>query len=622
MKYTLQYLIFFSILFFSNQIFGQKMYALLVGINKYYDQPGVLYRSQLRGCVNDAVGIKGMLIKRFGFHENDIILLTDEAANRKNVESAFDTILSKSRKGDAFVFYFSGHGVWMDNVGQSKLDQKVKMGMNQAIVLSDLYADKLGCLFRDVSLKRYFNKFVDKRVVSTSIIDCCFSGHLLQVYPLSVYNPYVDLSPTYSQKSIELNDILGNIKSISDTEEVINNQDKGKLIEDAGDEILTETKAFNLKSNIVINDPTSVVRPSERPGSMFSTVSATNEYQKGEEMKDANGDYHGVFTKALLQTIDESPSNIPFKNIFDNVQKLIKKNGFSQTPICFQDSARLNLNLIGINSGSFNNNISTRYKSKVDNFYMFDAGKTAGLAIGNILSLNGKTGSVQLRIDSIKQDVSFAKIIKGSQAQIKRGDIFVRTSNFIKTNPLIKIFMPLITLESKVFEKNMIEKVIPLSKLENYRDYKNWYITDSLDYLIFDKKGMMNNLVVSNFLNGQNKKPFFVFLPLADNVLKDLKNKLRQNQAFEFVTSAAQADLVLYLNYSTANGGEYVFTWYKDILSHKNVPQLFYSNHFSTRQIPKSKEEIKFLTNGLYSMTIELAQQFTGVWLNDHKKIK
>lgn len=104
-----------------------------------------------------------MLVKRFGFHENDIILLTDEAANRKNVENAFNTILTKTKKGDAFVFYFSGHGVWMDNVGQSKLDQNVKMGMNQAIVLSDLYADKLGCLFRDISFKRYFNKFVDKK---------------------------------------------------------------------------------------------------------------------------------------------------------------------------------------------------------------------------------------------------------------------------------------------------------------------------------------------------------------------------------------------------------------------------------------------------------------------------
>lgn len=620
MKYTLQYLIFFSILFFSNQIFGQKKYALLVGINKYYDKPGVLYRSQLRGCVNDALSIKGMLVKRFGFHENDIILLTDEAANRKNVENAFNTILTKTKKGDAFVFYFSGHGVWMDNVGQSKLDQNVKMGMNQAIVLSDLYADKLGCLFRDISFKRYFNKFVDKKVIATSIIDCCFSGHLLQAYPLPEYNPYVVLSPVYSQKSIELNDILENYEPIANPRKAAKNQDKDSSLSQMEDETSLETKAFNLKSNIVINDPAFVVRPSERPNSMFLSVSATDEYQKGEEMKDAKGDYHGVFTKALLQTIDESASNISFKNIFDKVQKLIKKNGFSQTPVHFQDTARLSLNLIGTNPRSFKNSISARYKTKFNNLYLLDAGKTAGLAIGNILSLNGKTGSVQLRIDSISQGASFARIIKGSRAQMKKGDVFVRTSNFIKTNPLIKIFMPLIALEPRIFEKDMNEKVIPLSKLENYRDYKNWYITDTLDYLFYDKKGMMNNLTIKNFLNGQNRKPFFVFLPLAENILKDFKNKLQQNQAFEFVNSAAKADFVLYLNYCTANGGEYVFTWYKDILSHKGTPQLFYINYFSTKQIPKSKEEIKFLTNGLYSMTIELAQQYTGVWLNDHKK--
>ncbi|MBK7098642.1 MAG: caspase family protein [Sphingobacteriales bacterium] len=600
--------------------FAQKKYALLVGINKYYDRPGVLHRSLLRGCVNDALAIKGMLINRFGFNANDIIVLTDEKASRKNVENSFSTILQKVKAEDAFVFYFSGHGVWMDNVGQSESDQKLKMGMNQAIVLSDLYSDNLGCLLRDINIKRYFNKFVDKKVISTSIFDCCFSGHLAQGFSLSMHNPYQSLTPSFSQKSIYFDEILYSFEQNNDSASKINNPVWDSLFSKILSDSSLETKAFNLKSKLIVNDPAFVVRPSERPSSMFLSVSATDEYQKGEEMKDANGDYHGVFTKALLQTMDESTSNVSFKNIFYKLQKLIKNNGFSQTPVHFQDPARLSLNLIGVNPGSFKNNISARYKVKENSLYLLDAGKTAGLAIGNILSLNGKTNSVQLQIESIKQDVSFARIIKGTQAQIKKGDVFVRTSNFIKTKPLIKLYLSLAPITGNTLEKQMKEKIIPLSKLSNYRDYKNWYVTDTLDYLFYDKKGLMNNAVIERFLNGQNEKPFFAFLPLSENVLKEFKSKIRQNQTFELVTSAAQADLVLYLNYSTANGGEYIFTWNKDILNHKGSPLIFYSNHFVLQKMPTNSKEIKSLTNSLYAMTVEMATQYTGIWLNEHKK--
>src|SRR5690606_29969391 len=118
-------------------ISAQKKYAIVIGINKYYRKPGVLHGNQLRGCENDANAIKGMLINRFGFKKEDIILLVNENATRKNLEQSIDKTLKKAKKGDAFFFYFSGHGVWMENLDQNEREKILKQGMNQAIVLSD-----------------------------------------------------------------------------------------------------------------------------------------------------------------------------------------------------------------------------------------------------------------------------------------------------------------------------------------------------------------------------------------------------------------------------------------------------------------------------------------------------
>ncbi len=78
--------------------------ALLVGINKYRDFP-------LNGCITDVLLQKQLLMHRFGFNPNDILLLTDEQATRQGILTAFEEHLIKQAKpGDVVVFHFSGHG--------------------------------------------------------------------------------------------------------------------------------------------------------------------------------------------------------------------------------------------------------------------------------------------------------------------------------------------------------------------------------------------------------------------------------------------------------------------------------------------------------------------------------
>src|SRR5437762_9014364 len=140
--------IILSILFFPALLSAQtntpNKYAVILGINDYYLKPGVKHGSSLHGCVNDANAIRGLLINRFGFSPQNIQMLYNENVTRENVLDQIHKVLQKCKPGDAFVFFYSGHGAWMSNPA-NKFDA-VKKGMSQSMVMSDLYSPNLDCL--------------------------------------------------------------------------------------------------------------------------------------------------------------------------------------------------------------------------------------------------------------------------------------------------------------------------------------------------------------------------------------------------------------------------------------------------------------------------------------------
>lgn len=79
--------------------------ALLVGINQYTGG------TKLEGCVTDVELQRELLIHRFGFRPADVLTLTDKAATRSAVESAFlEHLVNQAQPGDVVVFHFSGLG--------------------------------------------------------------------------------------------------------------------------------------------------------------------------------------------------------------------------------------------------------------------------------------------------------------------------------------------------------------------------------------------------------------------------------------------------------------------------------------------------------------------------------
>ncbi|CAL5219515.1 g1360 [Coccomyxa viridis] len=87
--------------------------AVLVGVNYLYARD---QNSRLRGSVNDIHCLKHLLMRRFGFQADDIVLLHDAQPHpeywptKDNIREAVQWLVRDSQAQDSLVFAFSGHG--------------------------------------------------------------------------------------------------------------------------------------------------------------------------------------------------------------------------------------------------------------------------------------------------------------------------------------------------------------------------------------------------------------------------------------------------------------------------------------------------------------------------------
>jgi hypothetical protein len=98
---------------------SSRKLALLVGINQYPQLPA------LAGCVTDVELQRELLIYRFGFQAQDVLVLTDGQATRQNIETAFiEHLVKQAKPGDAVIFHFSGYGSQLVVTGETPIPQR------------------------------------------------------------------------------------------------------------------------------------------------------------------------------------------------------------------------------------------------------------------------------------------------------------------------------------------------------------------------------------------------------------------------------------------------------------------------------------------------------------------
>lgn len=94
--------------------------ALLVGINRY---PLFPTQNQLLGCHNDVALFGEFLIHAWGFPPEQICRLLDEAATKQAIWDELGRLAEGATAGSWVVFYFSGHGSRMKDVGAGSGDE-------------------------------------------------------------------------------------------------------------------------------------------------------------------------------------------------------------------------------------------------------------------------------------------------------------------------------------------------------------------------------------------------------------------------------------------------------------------------------------------------------------------
>lgn len=139
--------------------------ATCCGINHYADT-----NSDLRGCLNDCSDWAAILKSR-GF---EVSILTELHATRSNILKNLKEQVALLKKGDTFIFTFSGHGTWMVDEDTDELDRR-----DEAICPSDVVHE--GPISDDITYEIFSEKPTGSKAVW--IADSCFSGTLSRFAP-------------------------------------------------------------------------------------------------------------------------------------------------------------------------------------------------------------------------------------------------------------------------------------------------------------------------------------------------------------------------------------------------------------------------------------------------------
>eukprot|EP00850_Spirogloea_muscicola_P012922 SM000085S23272 [mRNA] locus=s85:459863:472570:+ [translate_table: standard] len=141
--------------------------ALLAGCN----YPGT--QVELKGCVNDVMAMRTLLLRRFGFSPDDVVVMIDTDRSYPqptgaNIRSALAKIARGTAPGDVVLFHFSGHGTEIPQESGMPDDD----GREQCIVPTDMN------LLTDDDFRDIVNSVPDG-VKFIVIADSCHSGGLI-----------------------------------------------------------------------------------------------------------------------------------------------------------------------------------------------------------------------------------------------------------------------------------------------------------------------------------------------------------------------------------------------------------------------------------------------------------
>ena len=137
--------------------------ALLIGIGKYEVLP------RLPGSKNDIDLVHQVLVSRYGFSDENVYEVRDEAATRAGVLSALNKIVREAGPKDVVYIHYSGHGSQVQDLNgdepEDQLDETIVPQDGRMDGVPDITDDELEAILAQL-----------KTPQTVVVLDSCHSG--------------------------------------------------------------------------------------------------------------------------------------------------------------------------------------------------------------------------------------------------------------------------------------------------------------------------------------------------------------------------------------------------------------------------------------------------------------
>lgn len=232
--------------------------ALLIGIGAYQVLP------RLPGAKNDMDLVYQVLVSRYGFAEQHIRTLRDDAATREGILAAFNQLVKEAGPNDVVYVHYSGHGSQVQDLNGDEPDDQ----LDETLVPADGRTEGIPDITDD-ELEEILSRLKTPKAVI--VLDSCHSGTAtrgLEVRPRSV--PMDTRINLYQQH-----------------------------------EITTR----------------SIVPVKQHRYVLFSGAAAHEEALDGP----VDGRYHGFFTHSLFKSLQSAPTGASTREVFAGARQELKR---------------------------------------------------------------------------------------------------------------------------------------------------------------------------------------------------------------------------------------------------------------------------------------------------------
>lgn len=341
--------------------------ALVIGINQYAVDPIRDRTPNLEGAVHDAEAIAAVLHTYHQVDANNIIILRDREAGREQIIANIrQHLIVKSAPGDLAIFYFAGHGSYIDAPSSKERDRR-----DETIVPAD--SNRGAQDIRDKELSSLFNEIIDKQAQLVAFFDSCHSGSVARGVPTVVRTRFAPPLPMAG---------------------AANNAAGG-----SGQEA-----------------------PPEQRGALI--LAAAQDAQLAQEIIH-RGEARGRFSLALQQTLAQGIDDLPAELVFLRLKAQMQATGSGQEPTLAALPQRRKLTIFGSSPRAEVSRGVLAILRRTSSGFLVQGGHAVGLGQDAILRRRGAGPLVRLRIaEPPGLTESQAVSVEGNDSDVAGGDLF------------------------------------------------------------------------------------------------------------------------------------------------------------------------------------------------------